>query len=133
MLFKRLCVNENKRVIVTRNGRFASLLTPGVHWFFVWPLVSVETESYDLGHPMFHSRWERYLLTERPDLVAAHFIVVETKESEIAMVYVAGTLSQVLLPGKRALFWKCGVPVSAELVTIIESELPEQMLAALEG
>jgi len=133
MLSKRLYVKENERVIVTRNGRFASLLTPGVHCFFAWPLASVETESHDLRDPTFRSRWEGYLLRERADLVSAHFIVVETKESEIAMVYVAGTLSQVLLPGKRALFWKCKVPVSAELVTIIESELPEQMLTALEG
>ena len=133
MLFKRIYVKKNERVIVTRNGRFASLLIPGVHCFFTWTLASVATESHDLSDPAFHSRWEGYLLRERPDLVAAHFIMVETKESEIAMVYVAGTLSQVLLPGKRALFWKCGVPVSAELVTIIESELPEQMLTALEG
>jgi hypothetical protein len=82
---------------------------------------------------MFRSRWEGYLLRKRPDLVAAHFVVVETKESEIAMISVNGTLYQVLLPGKRALFWKDAASLSAELVTVIDSELPEPMLTALEG
>jgi hypothetical protein len=82
---------------------------------------------------MFRSRWRGYLLRERPDIISAHFTVVETKESEIAMIFVDGTLHQVLLPGKRVLFWKGAAPVSAEFVTVIDSELPEQMLAALEG
>ncbi|HEY7302549.1 MAG TPA: hypothetical protein VH601_00430 [Bryobacteraceae bacterium] len=133
MLFKRLCINENERVIVTRNGSFASLLLPGVYRLFVWPFTKIETESYDITKPMFRSRWEGHLLGKRPDLVAAHFMVVETTESEIAMIFVNGMLYQVLLPGKRALFWKDAASVLAEMVTVIESELPEPMLTALEG
>jgi hypothetical protein len=129
MLFKQVTVNNNERVIVTRNGRFASILSPGSYRLLTWPWVSLKLESYDLSNPVFRSRWGNYLIEKKPHLIATHFAVVETKDSEIAMIFVDGMLYQVLLPGERALFWKDSASVSADVVSVIDSELPEQTLA----
>lgn len=132
MLLKRFVVNEDERAIVSKNGRFVSILTPGMHRFVTWPLVCLEIESYKLSNPVFRSRWEEYLVRECLDTVATHFTMVETTDSEIAMIFVNGSLHQVLLPGKRVLFWKDAAAVSAEVVSIIDSELPERTFAPLE-
>ena len=132
MLFKRINVNPNERVIVSKNGRFASILTPGIYGLLTWPWVSITIESYDLSNPVFRSRWEEYLIENEPHIVATHFAVVEAKDSEIGMIFIDGMLYHVLLPGERALFWKGSASVSAELVKVIDSELPERTIAPLE-
>ncbi len=132
MVFKQVDVNQNERVIVSRNGKFVSILTPGTYRFIGWPGVSFETEIHNVSDPVFRSSWEQYLIEKKPHIVAAHFVVFETTESEIAMVFVDGMLHQVLLPGGRALFWKDAASVSAEVVSIIDSELPERTIAQLD-
>lgn len=129
MLFRRITVSHNERVIVSKNGRFASILTPGTYRLVHWPWGSLTIESYNLSTPVFRSRWNNYLLEEQPHIVAAHFVAVTTNDSEIAMIFVDGMLYQVLLPGEHALFWKDSASVSAEVVSVIDSELPEQALS----
>jgi hypothetical protein len=133
MLLKRINVKKGERVIVTKNGRFAAILTPGSHLLFVPPMVSLGIESYDLQSPVLGSRWTRFFLQNRPDIISAHFTLIETSDSQIAMVSIDGSLHQVLLPGKRMLIWKDGPPVTVEVVNIIDSvELPTSMLIPLE-
>ncbi len=133
MLFKRVNVNNNERVIASRNGKFVSILTPGTYRFMAWPGVSFETEIHNLSDPLFRSNWKQYLIEKKPHIIAAHFVVFETTESEIAMIFVDGMLYQVVLPGMRVLFWKDAASVSAEVVSIIDSELPERAIAQLEA
>jgi hypothetical protein len=96
------------------------------------PWVSLKTETHNLSDPAFRSRWIDYLLETQPGVVAAHFVVVETKDSQIAMIFADGMLYQILLPGERALFWKDSASISAEVVSVIDSELPERAIAPLE-
>jgi hypothetical protein len=133
MLLERINVKKGERVIVTKNGRFASILTPGTHFVFVLPRMSLGIESYNLESPVLGSRWTRFFLQNRPDIVSTHFTVIETNDSQIAMVSINGSLHQVLLPGKRILVWRDGVPVTVDVVNIIDSvELPGSMLMPLE-
>lgn len=129
MLFKRVTVNTNERVIVSKNGRFVSILAPGTYRLIKWPWVSLTLEVHNLTDPVFRSRWRGYLIDKQPHIIAAHFVVVETKDSEVAMIFVDGMLCQVLLPGERALFWKDSASITAEVVSVIDSELPERTLA----
>ena len=133
MLFKRVNVNKNERVIASRNGKFVSILTPGAYRFIAWPWLSFKTEVFNLNDPAFRSNWEQHLIENEPHIVSAHFVVFETKESEIAMIFVDGMLYRVLLPGERVLFWKDAASLSAEVVSVIDSELPEQAIAPLES
>jgi hypothetical protein len=59
--------------------------------------------------------------------VEKHFHLVETTDSELAMVSVDGTLYQVVLPSRRALFWKDGSELKVEYVNVIDKSDESEM------
>jgi hypothetical protein len=117
-MFTKIRVTDHQRAIVTRNDRFARLLMPGVHRLFNSPISRIGVEYYELRVPLFRSKWSGFLLDQRPDLIAQHFVAVRTGTLEIAMISVNGALTELLLPGKFALFWKDAGTISVNLVDI---------------
>ena len=124
-MYTKISVPEDKRIIVTKNERFARLLTPGVYRIFCAPFQRIGMESHELAFPVFRSRWTRYLMEKRPDLVSHHFVLAETGPLDIAMVLVNGKLYDVLLPERKVLFWKAAGDIRVEVVNIgAEDDLP---------
>jgi hypothetical protein len=133
MLWKRIIVGDQERVLIAKNGRFSGILEQGQHRIFVAPGVTLETERHNLRGLVFESKWTDYLAQKRPDLVSRHFMRVETSDAQVAMVYVDGKLKEVLLPAKRVLYWRGLVEVTAEVVDVIaQPEIPAIKLPALE-
>lgn len=133
MFWKHIIVSERERALVTRNGRVHRILRSGVHRLFVWPRASIDVEFHSLRDAVFRSRWEDALLRDRPDLVRQHFTIIETTDTQIAMISLRGELQHVLLPGRRRLFWRDSGSILAEIATIIgDPELPGAMLTPLE-
>lgn len=132
MFWKRVIVHHHERVLVIKNGRVAEILTPGDHWIFVLPGVSFELERHDIRDLVLRSRWTDYLLGERPDLVQCYFTAVETNDVQVAMVYVDTKLFRILTPAKSLLFWRGEANISAEIVEVVETDMPEDMLLELE-
>jgi hypothetical protein len=133
MLWKRVTVHEQERVVVIKNSRPSEILAPGDHWIFVAPGASLHLERHDMGDLVFQSNWADYLIRERSDLVERYFILVETNEVQVAMVYVDGKLVTVLTPAKSVLLWRGLAEVSAEVVDLVEEpEMPADMLLELE-
>jgi hypothetical protein len=133
MLIKRIKVGQNHRTLVIRNGEVHTILKPGRHVLFVPPFVKMQTETHRLQKLVFRSRWADALLRDRPDLASEHFNIVETNNSQVAMISLDGDLFQVLPPGRRAIFWKDAGNISVELVNVIEGPaIAETLLTALE-
>jgi hypothetical protein len=133
MLWRLVTVNTNQRVLVTKNGRLSSILKPGKHVLFTRPFSTLEFETHNLHRPVFKSRWADHVVASRQDLVAEHFHVVATNDSQVAMVSVDGDLYQVLLPTRTALFWKDSANVTVEYIEMMEdSGISDNMLDALE-
>src|SRR3954466_235287 len=125
MLWKRVIVGDQERVLIAKNGRFSGILEPGQHRVFIPPGVSLETEKHNLRDLLFASKWADYLMKERPDLISHYFTRVETNDVQVAMVYVDNKLAEVLLPAKRVLYWRGLAEVTAEVVdVIVEPEIP---------
>ena len=120
MLWKRIVVGEKERILISRNGRFAGILTPGEYRAFVAPSVSLDAERHNVDDLVFRSTWADYLVREKSALVQRHFERIETDRSQIAMVYTNGELFTVLIPSKRLLLWRGVVEVTAEKVEIID-------------
>ncbi|HWF45941.1 MAG TPA: hypothetical protein VG168_02960 [Bryobacteraceae bacterium] len=59
------------------------------------------------------------MVYQRPELVERHFVKVETSATQVGLVYVNGSLYQVMTPAKRLLFWRDAAAVSAEVVDVI--------------
>lgn len=101
----RLTIAQSERAILWRQGRFAGILEPGVHWV-VQPFASIAVQLYDLRVPEFdHPRVDE-LLTQARATMERHFHIVELGEREMGVVYKNGVLAGGLAPGKRQLYWK---------------------------
>ncbi len=125
MSWFRISIGDAERAVLSRGGRFLSLAGPGTHYRF---FPSVETHSTLIAE--FRSPWAEILLRTRPDIVAEHFVVVETAERQIALVTVNQRLESVVGPGQRKLFWK---PAVAEIFNVDEApEVPSALVDAVE-
>ena len=104
-MLRRVLVGDNERVLVIRKGRFERILAPGEYWVFRG--LDVVLERYNVRALVFAGEWADYhRRIQRPDLAAEYFTVVETRDSQAAVVYLNGRVSRVIGPGKRVLYWR---------------------------
>lgn len=96
---KRVRINIGKVGLVFRNGNYNRVIDAGVSWLLFNEVVHI----YDLAKP-FHSAIELNILLQDEKL-ANRLIVVEVRDSEIALQYENGNLKGILTAGRHA-FWK---------------------------
>ncbi|MGA8593136.1 MAG: hypothetical protein WB676_00180 [Bryobacteraceae bacterium] len=133
MLFKRIRVDQKSRALLIRNGKLCRVLAPGSHLLFFSPFSELKIELHSVRNFAFRSRWSDQLVRERRDLLRKHFHLVETTDSEIAMISVNGNLYQVLLPSRRALFWNDGSELKVEYIDVIDhADSSEMILEAID-
>lgn len=125
MLWKRIVIRAQERVLIAKNSRFYAILTPGTHRVFTPPGVSLEMEKFNVRDLVFQSRWANYLVTKRPNVIERHFTLIKTNNVQIAMVYANGNLFRVLTPGKCILLWGGTANITAEIVDIIATDTLE--------
>ncbi len=131
MLIRRILVGDRNRVLVIRAGRFDRILEPGRYWFWTFGR-NLEFETLDVKTTVFESPWSDYLAAERKAVADRYFTTVETSDSQVAVVYFDGRLARVIGPGKRVLFWKGPVSVTAEVIDVKENpDVPARLATAL--
>ena len=106
MLWKRIKIRSRERALLFKDGRLEEILSPGEYRFLVTSGESVTLERHSIRDPVFQSAWADHLVGKRPELVRHHFTCVETRETQVALVYVDDQLFTVLLPARRTLFWR---------------------------
>lgn len=128
-MFRRVFVGDNERVFLIRNGRFEDLLTPGEHRVFG---SGVQLEWHDLNEVTLASEWEEFLVREKWTIVSRHFTLVETGDSEVAVVYFDDKVSRVIGPGGRTLFWKGPATVTYDLIDVRDNaQVPAFLTSAI--
>ena len=65
-----------------------------------------------------------YIVRERPELASRYFTVVDTADSQVAVVYLNGKLARVVKPGARVLFWRGAVAVTFPNATPLNTPFP---------
>ena len=70
MLWKKIIVGDQQRVLIAKNGRFSTILAPGEYRLFVALIAHMEVEKHNTNSPVFQSTWADYLVKEQPQLVA---------------------------------------------------------------
>ena len=130
-MFKRILVGDNERILISKNGRFKAILKPGVYRVLGLPW-NIRAEKFNPASLAFSGEWVNFLVKERPDIVAENFVLVETADDEVALIYAESKLVKVLGPGRRALFWKSPVTVTFERANVKTApEAPRAKLEAL--
>src|SRR6266568_3081362 len=130
-MFRRILVGDNERVLLIRKKRFADILAPGEYWFFTLGR-NIELERHNMKDPVFASERADYIVREQPELASRYFTVIDTADSQVAVVYLDGKLARVVKPGARVLFWRGAVAVTFDLIDVRQTpEVPERLLPAL--
>ena len=130
-MFRRILVGDNERVFVIRKRRFAGILAPGEYWIFTLGR-GVEFERHNIKELILASEWTDTLARQFPELAARHFTVIETGESQVAVVYLDGRLARVIPPATRVLYYRGAVEVTFVLIDVrAEPEVPARLVSAL--
>jgi regulator of protease activity HflC (stomatin/prohibitin superfamily) len=128
-MLRRVFVGDNERVFLIRNGRFEDMLGPGDYWIFGF---GVELERHDVKEIVLNSSWKEFLAKERWAIVSRYFTLVETGDSEVAVVYFDDKVSRVIAPGQRVLFWNGPVAVTYDLIDAQENaQVPALLMPAI--
>lgn len=130
MLFvRRVLVGDQERAIVIRQGRFDRILESGAYWIFG---PGVELEISKLATPEYSGEWANVILRKNPADAVRYFTVVETADTQVAAAYFDGKLARVIGPGKRVLFWRGPVEVTAKLFDAASGlEVPAALVNSL--
>ena len=112
----QVIVKDDERAILTRDGRFERLLGPG-RFSAIDFGGHLKAEVIKVVRAELPA--ERALLLEktRPDLAAEHLVIVQTTQSEVAIVSFDGEPKFVVAPSTTRAFWKT--------LTLVESEVIE--------
>jgi hypothetical protein len=74
-------------------------------------------ERHDTRKVVFESAWADAIVREHASVLERHFVVVEPGRARKAVIFFNGRRAGVVPAGKRALFWRGPVKVTAKLVT----------------
>ena len=130
-MFTRIVVGDNERVLITRSKRFAQILGPGEYWVFN-ALRNVTQERFNVRDLVFASEWADFIVKERQDVAAEYFTVIETSDSQVAVIAVERKVARVITPGKRVLYWRGVLDVTFDLTDVREApEVPARLVPAL--
>jgi regulator of protease activity HflC (stomatin/prohibitin superfamily) len=115
MLSLTAIVADDQRAILRRDGRFVRILPPGRHSIFD-PFNRLTAEIMPVARAEFPR--DAYLALAAADRKAAeaHFTVVETKASEVAIVSFDGQPAHVLGPWTTRVFWSPLTKVTADKI-----------------
>lgn len=131
LFFTRFYVADTDRLFVYKRGRLLTILGPGAHTLYHAP-GALTSETHSVLTLQFAGPLADFLVKERPALAAGHFTVVETSDTQVAMVFIDGKLTRVVGPASRVLFWKGIRTVTAEVIDFREApEVPVQHRLAL--
>ena len=117
-MLRRVLVGDNERVFLIRKGRFEDILAPGDYWIVGF---GVTLERHDVKNLVLSSEWTDFLAKQRWELVSRYFTVVETADSQVAVVYFDDKVARIVGPGKRVLFWRGSIEVTYDLINAQEN------------
>lgn len=116
---RRLTILETDRALVLREGRFETILGPGLHRL---RMADRTIEMHQLGRPVFASAYDVALFREQPGLAARHLTEVRTGAEEVAVILRDGRVFDVLRPDARLVLWTDAGPWTVERVALDETQ-----------
>ena len=131
LLWRTIQVGDQERALLIVNGRFQEILDPGTHRIPSFGR-DVEFEVGQLNSVAYSGAWATFLLQERPDLIARYFVVVETGDTEVAVIRVNGAVTGIIGPSVRRLYWRGPDNLTVETIDASKNiEVPAAIVPVL--
>lgn len=127
----RTVVAPHERAFDIKNRAVQDVLGPGVYWTV--PFVTSEIMVFDISEAHVDYPYMEALRITRPDLIEQHFVVADLSETQTALVYENGKLTDILAPGTRTYYWKGVTEVTLEVVDLRADYRVEDSVARLIG
>ena len=128
-MIRHILAGDNELVFVIRKRRFAEVLSAGERWIFGR---GIELERHNTRQLVLASEWADTLVRSHAALAAQYFVVVETGDAQVAVVYLDGRLARVIAPAQRVLYFRGAREVTFEVIDVrAEPEVPAPLVAAL--
>lgn len=130
-IFREFLVKKNERGLLFKKGDFEQFLLPG-KYRFVDPLHHYQVETFDLAVPEFEHPMADFILKNYPQEMEQHFIVVNTTEKQIGVLYKDDCLTDLIPPSKRVIFWRGWVDIRVDMLDIVANpKLPDTLARVL--
>mgnify|MGYP001331353375 FL=1 len=108
-------VKDDERAILTRDGAFDRLLTPGRFRAFD-PGKRLAATHYKIVRAEIAAETALLLEKTQPALAAEHFVLVQPSATEVAIVSLDGEPKHLVLPNTTRAFWKTLTLVEVETI-----------------
>lgn len=127
---QKITVRKTERAILLRNGDIERVLRPGQYRF---PALfdTIEVERSELAQPLYIGVAADYLLANPEDPANAEFTRVELSDTEAGLLFENGSLTELLPPATRRLYWKSANVRVAVVSLDGEGELTADLLATI--
>jgi len=112
LMLKRVKVALYERALVYRDRNLERVLTPGKYWLVGRGL---DVVLYDVSKAELELPRAEVLVAEARELLEPYVQIVELRDTEVGLVYKNESLSGVLGPGARRLYWRGPVQVRVDV------------------
>jgi len=124
----RTVVAPHQRAFRIKDKTVQAVLQPGVYWNY--PLMRQgEISVFDIVDQKCLYPHMDTLAATQPALVNEHFVVADLQDTQTALVYINGKLSDLLAPGTQSYFWKAPAEVRIDVIDFNETSRVEDATA----
>ncbi|MGO2334359.1 slipin family protein [Providencia sp.] len=129
---KKINIAQGQIALTAKNGDFKQLLTAGEHRLYDW-FNKLTVSLFTLDNEPIEEKLAEHLRQFHPDWVDEHCLDVALSDDEIGFIYLHNSLSEILPPATRRLYWKNGNNLKVELQSTEHSVIETVFVSRLMG
>ena len=103
--YKKIVVSETDRVVQFNNGQLTNILTPGVYRLMTAGKGS-SFVNFSISSGVFEIQNLDILFNKHEALLSEHVELIKTGDTQIALTYLDGNLTDIIEPSSSKAFWK---------------------------
>ncbi|MGG4671910.1 slipin family protein [Providencia sp. Me1] len=129
---KKINIAQGQIALTSKNGDFKQLLTAGEHHLNDW-FNRLTVSLFTLDNEPIDEKLADHLRQFHPDWVDDHCIDIALTDDEIGFIYLHNSLTEILPPATRRLYWKNGNNLKVEPQSLENSVIDSAFVARLMG
>lgn len=127
---KKINIAQGQIALTAKNGNFQQLLTAGEHRLYDW-FNKLTVTLFTLDNEPIEEKLADSLRQFHPDWVNEHCIDIALADDEVGFIYLHNSLSEILPPATRRLYWKNGNSLKVEKQSLENSVIDAAFVARL--
>lgn len=129
-IMKKITINQGQIGLLTKAGNFQQLLTSGDHSFTDW-FNKLEIKVFELNNQPIEEKLAEHLRQYHTEWIECYFIDVQISDDEMGLLYLHSSLSEILPPATRRLYWKNGDALRIEKQATDDVAIDKNLLSRL--